>query len=172
MRSATELTHKQLDDGTYAAALDPTKTLGPPKRETAVPHFNFAPLHNAVARLGAAADNYAAASSNITQTSAKLNKLLYTTEALLTHKDGLVGRPWYKHHLYAPGFYTGYGVKTIPGVREAIEQRNFEQVEAQVDKFAMLLNKLSERLDAIVTMAATEGNSAAVVSFPQAISHR
>jgi N-acetylated-alpha-linked acidic dipeptidase len=154
MRSATELTHKQLDDGTYAAALDPTKTLGPPKREAAVPHFNFAPLHNAVARLGAAAENYVASTSNTQQTSAKLNKLLYTTEALLSHKDGLIGRPWYKHHLYAPGFYTGYGVKTIPGVREAIEQRNFEQVEGQVTKIATLLNQLAERLDVIVKLAA------------------
>ena len=58
--------------------------------------------------------------------------MLYTSERLLTREEGLSGRSWYKHHIYAPGFYTGYGVKTIPGVREAIEQRDFDQVAEQL----------------------------------------
>lgn len=154
MREATERTHKALDDGTYAAALDPTKPLGPPKREAAVPHFNFAPLHNALARLQAAAAAYHEADNPAEEEnrppSAATNYNLYTTERLLTHSEGLPGRSWYKHHLYAPGFYTGYGVKTLPGVREAIEQREYEQVEPQVARAAEVLSGLAERLESLV----------------------
>ena len=65
---------------------------------------------------------------------------------------GLEGRSWYKHHIYAPGFYTGYGVKTIPGVREAIEQREFEKVAAQIDIAANVLNDMAERIELLSSM--------------------
>jgi N-acetylated-alpha-linked acidic dipeptidase len=61
-----------------------------------------------------------------------VNKLLYTSERQLTRDDGLPGRPWFRHHIYAPGFYTGYGVKTLPGVREAIEERQYELAEQEI----------------------------------------
>ena len=54
------------------------------------------------------------------------------TERALTRKEGLPRRPWYRHQIYAPGFYTGYGVKTLPGVREALEQRQWKEAEEQV----------------------------------------
>ena len=62
----------------------------------------------------------------------KLNEILYLSERFLTNKEGLPNRPWYIHEIYAPGFYTGYGVKTIPGVREAIEQRDWKQADEQI----------------------------------------
>jgi len=67
----------------------------------------------------------------------------------LTRDAGLDGRPWYKHHVYAPGFYTGYGVKTIPGVREAIEQREYEKVEPQIEIAASVLNAMAERIEQV-----------------------
>ncbi len=152
MRRDTERINKNLDDGVYALALDPNKTLGPPKREKPVPHFNFAPLKNALERLQTAADAYGAALAKGFVASEKVNRLLYTSERLLTRDEGLQGRNWYKHHIYAPGFYTGYGVKTIPGVREAIEQREYDQVDAQTEIAAQVLDRMSDRVEQIVAL--------------------
>ncbi|MEE8543869.1 MAG: transferrin receptor-like dimerization domain-containing protein, partial [Gammaproteobacteria bacterium] len=69
------------------------------------------------------------------------------SERLLTREEGLVGRPWYKHQIYAPGFYTGYGVKTIPGVREAIEQRSYQAVDPQIELAADVIDDLTERIE-------------------------
>jgi N-acetylated-alpha-linked acidic dipeptidase len=147
MRKETEKTNQMISNGIYAAALDPNKTLGPPAVQKAVPHFNFAPLENALGRLQTAAIDFDATSKSSNATSAEINQLLYTTERLLTREAGLEGRPWYKHHIYAPGYYTGYGVKTIPGVREAIEQREYAKVEPQIEIAAALLNQMSERIE-------------------------
>ena len=78
-----------------------------------------------------------------------LNRLLYTSERRLTRSEGLAGRSWYKHHIYAPGFYTGYGVKTIPGVREAIEVRQFDKVGDQIVIAARVLDSMSEQIEEI-----------------------
>ena len=150
MRKDTELVNRRLDDGTYAAALNPYDTLGPPPRKAEVPFFNFAPLRNALDRLQTAADSYADIAASGTPASADVNEMLYTTERLLTREEGLPGRSWYKHHIYAPGFYTGYGVKTLPGVREAIEERDYALVEEQIDIAAGVLDALSARIQAIV----------------------
>jgi len=149
MREATAKNTELIDSGAYAAALDPNKSLGAPARHEPVPHFGFAPLKNALARLQTAAAAFDAASTSSTVTSEEINNLLYTSERLLTRDEGLDGRPWYKHHIYAPGFYTGYGVKTIPGVREAIEQRKYEKVEPEIEIAADVLNKLAERVEQV-----------------------
>lgn len=154
MRKQTERTNKNIKEGLYALALDPNKTLGPPKREKPVPHFNFAPLKNALDRLQTAADAYDAVAAKGFVASEKINQLLYTSERLLTRDEGLDGRNWYKHHIYAPGFYTGYGVKTIPGVREAIEQREYDQVAGQMEIAAQVLDRLSGRIEEIVALLA------------------
>ena len=147
MRSRTETENRLIEDGTYEAALDPRKSLGPPLPKAPVPHFNFAPLRNALDRLQDAAEAFDKAAASNAPVSAELNELLYKTERLLTRDEGLDGRDWYKHHIYAPGFYTGYGVKTIPGVREAIEQRDYEKVGPQIDIAAGVLNALAERVE-------------------------
>jgi N-acetylated-alpha-linked acidic dipeptidase len=147
MRSETAETNRLIAEGSYGLALNPDRPTQPPALEKPVPHFNFAPLKNAVARLLAAADIYAAASANNPTTSAEINRLLFTSERLLTREAGLDGRPWYKHYLYAPGFYTGYGVKTVPGVREAIEQRQYDEVDPQIVLAAEVLNRLAGRVE-------------------------
>ena len=149
MREETAKANELIDGGAYAAALDPDKSLGAPARHEPVPHFGFAPLKNALARLTSAAAAYGATAESSTVSSEQINKLLYTSERLLTRDEGLEGRPWYKHHIYAPGFYTGYGVKTIPGVREAIEQREYEKVAPQIEIAAGVLNAMAERVEQV-----------------------
>jgi N-acetylated-alpha-linked acidic dipeptidase len=152
MRKETALNNRLLENGSYTAALDPTKTLGPPAHEVPVPHFNFAPLKNALLRLQEAAVEYEDVMSDSEVTSPEINRLLYTSERVLTREQGLSGRPWYKHHIYAPGFYTGYGVKTIPGVREAIEQRQYEAVGPQIALAAEVLDDMAARIEMIAAM--------------------
>lgn len=149
MRADTAKQNALIEDGAYAAALDPAKSFGPPGKKTPVPHFNFAPLKNALARLQEAAQAFEAARVASDHTSAEINELLYTTERLLTRDEGLTGRTWYKHYIYAPGFYTGYGVKTIPGVREAIEQRDYAAVEPQIAIAAGVLDGATDRIQLI-----------------------
>lgn len=147
MRSVTETNNNNIAEGVYDLTLDPKKSFGPPPMRTPVPYFNFAPLKNALARLEQAANTYDAKVASGVAASARENYLLYTSERELIRQQGLNGRPWYKHHIYAPGFYTGYGVKTIPGVREAIEQRQFDQVARQIEIAAGVLNAMAIRVE-------------------------
>jgi len=154
MRSATAKTNQLLEDGIYAAALDPNKRLGPPVAHEPVPYFNFAPLQNALRRLEQAADEFDAVATSTSASSDEINRLLFTSERLLTRDAGLDGREWYKHLIYAPGFYTGYGVKTIPGVREAIEQRTYEKVDEQIVIAADVLNGMADRIQLLTSKLA------------------
>jgi len=147
MREDTASENQDIRDGVYAVILDPTKSFGPPIAKPPVPHFNFAPLRNALTRLEDAATAYQEIAESDPLASEQQNFLLYTSERELIREEGLAGRPWYKHHIYAPGFYTGYGVKTIPGVREAIEQRQYDQVAEQMQNAAEVLSNLSLRLE-------------------------
>lgn len=148
MRNETARTNELIEAGAYKLALDPEKVLGPPQRQAPVPHFSLAPLKNALDRLQKAADAYKEKSEDA-EGSPEINRLLYTSERVLTREEGLEGRPWYKHHIYAPGFYTGYGVKTLPGVREAIEQRQYDEVEPQIAIAAEVLNAMAYRIETI-----------------------
>ncbi len=149
MREDTEKTNGLIDDGTYAAAINPYTSISVPAKQEAVPHFNFAPLQNALDRLQKAAEEFDAAADRQTAVSREINNMLFTSERLLTRDAGLEGRSWYKHHIYAPGFYTGYGVKTIPGVREAIEAREYDKVAAQIAIAASVLNNMAARIEDI-----------------------
>ena len=156
MRQSTEETNKLIADGTYAAAMDPNKTLGPPFARAPVPWFNFAPLKNALDRLQQAAKDFDAAAGGDAVATEEINELLYTSERVLTRDEGLDGREWYKHHIYAPGFYTGYGVKTIPGVREAIEQRDYDKVGQQIEIAATVLNLMARRIERLAALLGGE----------------
>jgi len=120
-----------------------------------VPFFNFAPLDNALLRLKNSARACDEACARATRSDSKLsdaqrtrlNGLLQGLEQTLIHPQGLPGREWYRHMIYAPGLHTGYGVKTLPGVREAIEQRQWPQVDQYMTLIAAVLNSYSDRLD-------------------------
>jgi N-acetylated-alpha-linked acidic dipeptidase len=122
-----------------------------PKRERAV---DLTPLKSAVKSLGDAARRYEdalarARSRNFDQVkeTKALNEMLYQSERKLTSEQGLPRRPWFKHEIYAPGFYTGYGVKTIPGVREAIEEKKWDEVGPEMKKAAAAIQALASQVE-------------------------
>jgi N-acetylated-alpha-linked acidic dipeptidase len=75
------------------------------------------------------------------------NTALLQLERKLTRAEGLPRRPWFTHQIYAPGFYTGYGVKTLPGIREALEERQFAEAAAQIEVVARTLDGASAELE-------------------------
>ena len=142
MREETDEKNRQISDRTMEIAADPTKPFAMPKAEEAVPFFEFSPLQNAVAHLQKAARQFDRATP-----SASRDTVVMRLERLLTREQGLPNRPWYKHHVYAPGFYTGYGVKTLPGVREAIEQRKWREANEQIVILAGVLERYAAELE-------------------------
>ncbi len=148
-RKETTRINALIDAGSYTAALDQTKSLRAPQRHDPVPHFNFSPIHNAIAKIErsiAVLDPADLINLNARQLK-KINRLLYTSERLFLRDQGLPRRSWYRHQLYAPGFYTGYGVKTLPMIREAIEERRFSDVPDAVVAVSGVLNTLADRID-------------------------
>ena len=138
-----------LDDKAFTLAADPTLSSGPPDRETEVPTLDFASLDAAVGRLTSTARAYDEAADKAPDAAraAQANALLQGAEQALIDDRGLPGRPWYKHLIYAPGLLTGYGAKTLPGVREAIEGRRWDEARDYIGRTAMVLARLSDRLE-------------------------
>ena len=137
--------NRQVADSSFAIVSDPRRPLLPPKTEPEAPFLNFAPLENASEAVGRAATRFekaygaASAASAPPASLAQVNALLRRSDQALLLPDGLPKRPWYRHSLYAPGYYTGYGVKTVPGVREAIEQRDWKLADAEIARVAAAL---------------------------------
>ena len=152
-RTAQQQRAARLKDGSYALALDPEGAVAPPEAQRPVPYFNLAPLRNAHAQLAEAAKRYGALTADPTvlpeALRATVDRMLAQAEAQLTDPEGLPRRPWFRHFLYAPGFYTGYGVKTLPAVREAIEEEEYEQVAQEVARTAARLEALTAHIEAI-----------------------
>jgi len=153
-KSAEEL-GKLLDQHAFTLAADPTRVVLPPAREPDVPYLNLAPLDNVSTRLKASAKAYddlyakfAAGTLKLTSAQIKeLNGLLQGMEQTLTTAQGLPGREWYKHLIYAPGALAGYGVKTLPGVRESIEASKWDEANQFSTITAGVLSAYCERLD-------------------------
>jgi N-acetylated-alpha-linked acidic dipeptidase len=150
-RAETTELNRRLADGTLKLTADPRETYMPPSPRDPVPYLNLAPLRNALTRLSGVAARYdralqaALASDGGVPAAAQpaLDAALIDSERALVSDDGLPRRPWFKHVLYAPGLYTGYGVKTLPGVREAIEQRRWTEAERQAVTTAAAIDRLS-----------------------------
>ena len=143
--------NRQIADGVFAAVNDPKEPRPIPAVEDVPLALNFAPLENAVAALARAADRYKAAVSKATldeATTRRVNTRLLQAERQFIDEGGLPRRPWYRHLLYAPGFYTGYGVKTMPGVREGIEQKRYEEAEKEAARLAAAITKEAALINA------------------------
>jgi N-acetylated-alpha-linked acidic dipeptidase len=155
MREETGMRNQMIDENLYRNFDDPKKTWVVPPRLEPVPHFNFAPLQDAVDALRRSAHAYDEAWSQATGSGqplpadvrARLDAILMKSERSLMRKDGLPGRPWFQHDIYAPGFYTGYGVKTLPSVREAIEQRRWKEVDGQIATVAATIQTAAREID-------------------------
>ena len=155
-REATVEQNRQVAEGAYAAVEDPREPTMLPGMETVPPHLAFAPLRNGADALARSADRYADALERAQQrgdtvlSSGSLrvvNAILLRSERRLTDDRGLPGRPWYRHQLYAPGLYTGYGVKTMPAVREAIEERHFAMADSAIVRLGSTLEAEAALID-------------------------
>jgi N-acetylated-alpha-linked acidic dipeptidase len=139
----------EIEDGTFVALRDPKKKMIQPSKEAVPRVINFAPLDNAADDLTRAAEAYEKALTAAgDRAPATVNARLIQSERLLTNPAGLPNRPWFVNLIYAPGFYTGYGVKTIPGVREAIEQKRPAETDQQMLRVSKALQDEAELLDA------------------------
>ena len=147
--------NRSIAEGVFAAINDPRRPLVAPKTETMPPALDLGPITRAIdllAKRAAAFDEARAGASKASPPAASLaaiNVKIAQSEQQLLDAAGLAHRDWYRHLLYAPGFYTGYGVKTMPGVREAIEQGQYDSAPSEIARVAKALEREAEWLEAI-----------------------
>ena len=155
--------NRKIDEGMYNATDDPRETWVTPKKEDVPPHLNFAPLDNAVEHLERSAAEYQKALEQVsanggaalgTASLTNLNALLIQSEHKLTTPEGLPGRFWYKHELYAPGTYTGYAAKAIPAVREGLEQKRWKEAEDAAARVAGVLQNEAQLISTAASQLA------------------
>ncbi len=162
-REATLERNKQIEEGVFNATHDPRRPRPAPSKEDVPPHLNFAPLENASDALVVSAQRYHSALTQhwnkdvAARTLQDLNRKLMQAEHVLTTAEGLPRRPWYKHIIYAPGVYSGYDAKTIPGVREAIEQKRWDELNAEIIRVATALRGEVELINSAAELLERSG---------------
>ena len=150
MRDDTRTSNQFISSGMLKAVQDPTKTFVVPAVRDDVPYLNFAPLQNALAKLNKSAARFKKASAERSLSKnqqEELDAILFKSERALTDPSGLPRRNWFRHQIYAPGFYTGYGVKTLPGIREAIEQRNWKEAAEEIEVVSKTIDGFAAQID-------------------------
>ncbi|MFL5640577.1 MAG: M28 family metallopeptidase [Gemmatimonadaceae bacterium] len=148
--------NRQIEEGLFKFTSDPRDPVTAPQRQQPAPQLNFAPLLNALDSLTHAASRYdkayvRAVAENRASIAKTVNERLIQAERALTSNEGLKNRSWYVHMLYAPGFYTGYGVKTIPGVREAIEQGQWQDADREIARAAAAVEREATLVSGLAT---------------------
>jgi N-acetylated-alpha-linked acidic dipeptidase len=145
--------NREIDDGLFAATNDPRRPTVAPPKDPVPPFLNLAPLRNGLAVLERSSEQYEKALGRAMEgdaaarvSLAAVNAQLIGVERTLILPDGLPGRPWYRNQIYAPGLYTGYGVKTLPGVRESIEQKQWKLAEEQTVRVGKVLENAGEKI--------------------------
>jgi len=152
MRETTAVENQLIKEKRYTYAADPKEKEMPPAVKDEVPFLNFSGLQNAMIDLEKASKHLGEVMSSGKLTDAQksaLNVKLYRAEQQLLTEKGLPRRGWYRHSIYAPGFYTGYGVKTLPGIREALEQRNWKEAQENADLDASVIKNFAAYLDGV-----------------------
>jgi N-acetylated-alpha-linked acidic dipeptidase len=150
--------NKEIEEGVFSAANDPRRPQITPPHADVPPYLNFTPLDNASDALTRSAERYQTALKKAwpagvpAATLQDVNQKLMESERRLTTSDGLLRRPWYKHMIYAPGVYSGYGVKTLPGIREAIEEKRWAEADSEIVRDAAVLDSES----ALINSAAAQ----------------
>ncbi|HUR95867.1 MAG TPA: transferrin receptor-like dimerization domain-containing protein [Gemmatimonadales bacterium] len=166
MRDSIEEQNRQVDESTFVAMNDPRRPTVVPVREDVPPFVNFAPLQNGATRLKSATSRFEGAYAAATKDTAtaldagqatQLNELLFRAERALAPDEGLPQRPWYRQLISAPGWYTGYSPKTLPGVREAIEAKRWEEAEGQAARLGEALERQATLLDEASTLLESRG---------------
>ncbi|MEO6806053.1 MAG: transferrin receptor-like dimerization domain-containing protein [Edaphobacter sp.] len=142
MRAEVKERNTEIADGVYKALEDPKKKRVAPQVEALPPYLNFAPLDQATDDLTTAASEYDKAfTADGQKAPPALNLQLIRSERVFLDSAGLPNRPWFQNMMYAPGFYTGYGVKTLPAVREAIEQKQWKSVDSEIMRTAAAMER-------------------------------
>ncbi|MEO8725508.1 MAG: transferrin receptor-like dimerization domain-containing protein, partial [Acidobacteriaceae bacterium] len=145
-------TDRNITEGVYEAVSDPRRPTYPPEKKPIPPQLNFAPLDKALDNLKKSAAAYDTAAADETKARSpealkQVNQELIGAERMLTDDAGLPRRSWYKHLIYAPGWYTGYGAKTLPGIREAIEQDRYAEANQQIVLVSQAIEREANYLD-------------------------
>lgn len=151
LRESYTVENRLIKEGKYQQAANPSEVFFVPKTKPEVPEFDFSEINAALKSLDGASVKIATISNNTNlsnKSRVKLNQALFQAEKQLLNEGGLPLRPWYRHTIYAPGFYTGYGVKTLPGIREAIEQNDWTVAREQLAIAAKKINNLASFLNA------------------------
>ena len=162
IKKHTQLRNKLLDNNDFTIARNPKKKYLAPDRLKQVPDFNFKTLEDAFERLTTSAWNYEIALSKHKKGSlsaeqkSELNVLLKDVEQALTSEKGLPRRDWFKNMIYAPGYYTGYGVKTLPGIREGLEERKWNEVRNYIEEIAKALDRASAKINSASKLLAAD----------------
>jgi N-acetylated-alpha-linked acidic dipeptidase len=147
--------NQRIDEGLFAATMDPRVPTVAPARESVPPFLNFAPLENGLAALQRTSELYDKALAHAAENGGaalaraalkEANDKLIAVERALTLNEGLPNRPWFKHQIYAPGLYTGYGVKTLPAVRESIERKDWKLADEEIVKVGKVLENAGEAI--------------------------
>tara|TARA_B100000676_G_C18090785_1_gene859520 strand:+ start:4821 stop:7097 length:2277 start_codon:yes stop_codon:yes gene_type:complete len=153
IRKSTKSLNDLLDNNDFAISSNPKKTYLPPKRLRQVPEFDFKPLDAALVRLSTSAWKYEEAllkfqkGSLTTERKSEINALLRSVDQAFIYSKGLPRRDWFKNMMYAPGYYTGYGVKTLPGIREGLEERKWNEVRVYIKEVSKALDRASENIN-------------------------
>jgi len=155
-RTETEQENKMIADKLYDLAKDPKKGFQSPKPKDATPFLNFSGLENSMMQLKNSSEEFQKLYGSGTQLPAEkqkeLNAILFKVERSLINEKGLPRRSWYKHQVYAPGYYTGYGVKTLPGIREAIEQRNWKEAQENIEIVSKTMDAYTSQVQQAVNI--------------------
>ena len=150
-RTDMETEAKMTKEKLFELARDPKKKHGQTGVKESAPYLNFSSVENALVQLKNASEEFQQLSGKATQLSIEkqkqLNAILYKAESSLTNEKGLPRRSWYKHQIYAPGYYTGYGVKTLPGIREGIEEHNWKDAQEYIEILAKTLEAYTEQVN-------------------------
>jgi len=163
--------NREVEEGVFTATADPDKQYVPPSRQPEPPYLNFAPLENGAEAYARAAQRYRQAVARLKESDAvwqspalkEINAQLLLLERTFTTAQGLKERPWFKHQIYAPGAYTGYGVKTIPAVREAMEESKWQEADQGSVIVGQVLMKEASLVDSIAQeLEQAEGQPPAV----------
>ena len=152
LRMDAEMEKKLAKDKIYELAEDPALKLNQRKYKGDVPYLDFSSLDNSLAKLKNRTEEfqqlYPRAQHLDQAKKNQLNEILYKAERSLIQENGLPRRKWYKHQIYAPGFYTGYGVKTLPGIREGLEEYQWKEAQDNIRIVAQTLDQYSKQVEA------------------------
>lgn len=157
IKEKTTIENRLIESGAYKLANDPQKNFVIPALKDSVPSFDFSSLQSALDSLGKSTQILHELQIKLVDSTdrrkEKVNEILFQAEKSLLIDKGLPRRPWYKHSIYAPGFYTGYGVKTLPGIREAIEERHWQEANEQIGVVTLAIQKLTTNINSAIELA-------------------